>query len=131
MCNCLHSCSEPINEKGVGYKLFDGSYLLGNVLTPLFGLRAPYCSRQDGSVHWLKNKSGNGFCFFLTKKEAERLLRELQKGNNPIYKDTIVVKIKYSGGLGKHMENNIISGESFETALCESFKIHKDEPYAL
>jgi len=142
MCNFIHKRSKQIPERGVGWKIFVKQPVItsfnsryqarATMLHPLFrGGR--YTTNKDGSVSWQNCWShyGDGFCFFLTKKEAERTLNALQKAHDSggwcSYSNCIVVKLNYYGGLGQHIEPKVMDRKRFRTAICKRFKIHKDE----
>jgi len=135
MCNSLHYDSKPIDKMGDGWKIFSKDFSrCGYTLHPLFQSASPYISNRDKSVSW-KSKfhlQGQGFCFFKTKEEAERTLKILmtqrsEVNGSRLYRDCIVVKIRYYGGLGQHDELKMMMGQVFRTAICKRFRIHKDE----
>jgi hypothetical protein len=118
MCNCLHADSEPILSFGIGWKLI----FLNNKGLPV--------SVVDGVVYtgekivWnpKRDPDGDGFCFFLTKKEADRVNNLHEWGGRSGVGSQRVVKIKYRLGLGKHIETHFIGGETIRIALCKEFE---------
>lgn len=120
MCNLLHYDSKPIPAEGIGYKVFYDFY-------------RQCFSREDYSIDkddWIRYCGGqDGFCFFLTKKEAMRMLsswrRNYRNGHHGILNSNnrSIRKIAYRGGLGKAIENNLITNRYFTIALCKEFKI--------
>lgn len=119
MCNYLHDDHEPIAETGKGWKLFsstDGKTSLVDYVH--------YQDAPDGFTYWdinlhhvFKPGQPNGFCFFLTKREAKRAAKVW----GPKY--TTILPIIYEEGLGQHREENFCIGETFTIALCRSFKL--------
>lgn len=127
MCNRRHRDGVPIKRHGIGWKIFDQttdskSGALANLVTCFGG--APISPQKSGLVKWKSKMApdGEGFCFFLTKEEAERCLVTLNSPINPIIK-----KLHFYGGIEKHQEVGIKSGYSFETALCKSYRILTEE----
>jgi hypothetical protein len=120
MCNLLHDNSKSIKESGIGYKVCS-----------VFKGKSPSSIMHDcikfrrGKRHdWDTAYEGDGFCFFLNKKEAERLSKMWDdESNSNDKRKTAVFEIKYWGGLGTHLERNIIEGDPFMIALCKSFQI--------
>ena len=116
MCNRLHENSKPIKKSGKGWKVFSKQ---GKKLYTWFtGQVVPL----NKSIVW-KDKfngwdNGDGFCFFLTKKEAKRCL------DNCVHdiKDDVILPITYSVGLGKHLEDGITKGK-YLIALCKEYSI--------
>lgn len=120
MCNELHHDSTPINESGFGWKIFNVDKQ-GNFYSLVFEIYF-----ENGEAQWNKEaKEGSGFCFFLTKEEAERAKIAWENRNTTV--NCVVKKIAYHGGLGKHQERSFIYPESFETALCTKFKVLEEE----
>lgn len=122
MCNYLHLDSQPIPKSGKGWKIFERQKkrLLG-----LLGVE--YVLTNDW-VKWDKEDeigglfpSGDGFCFFLTKEEADRV-----NGlwNRICTRQTIVVEIEYDEGLGTHTDKGMMGEDCpVEIALCKAFRV--------
>lgn len=72
-----------------------------------------------------KSKIDMGFCFFLNFEDAEKIRREWQKSFGE--KEFVCLKIKYKDGIGKHMENGIVSDCNVEIALCKQFALFNTE----
>jgi hypothetical protein len=119
MCNSLHSDSKPIKENGYGYKVFT---VKDNKFYQMRSNSQLYFPALDGWIKWEKDDfSGDGFCFFLQKREAGRLLK---RWSSAFYDDSFVVKrIQYRKGMGIHIEDNIVKKFKFKTALCREFRI--------
>ena len=118
MCNRLHADFKKIKSEGFGYKIF------GPKNTPCFSI-GPYFVKEE-RIKWEWGGINDGFCFFTSKKEALRLLKKLKGIRSSFdegYINHYICKIKYSGGIGKHEEDNIITGETYITAICKEFKI--------
>ena len=122
MCNFKHYDSaskvQKIPKEGVGWKIFDtfGGGLLSMVLWQSY-------RKTDQEIIWDNDLFGDGFCFFRSKREANRCLQawipETDTGRSYTIK-----KIAYSGGLQSHLENRLISRSgSFRISLCKSFRI--------
>ena len=128
MCNRLHGDSTPINEEGIGYKIFFkvGSNL-SRMVIPLS--ESPY--PKNRWVRWNGRFGGKefGFCFFLSLKEAKKCLRawckEYPDDLPPSYHmtDYSIHEIKYKKGLGSHREWGIITNIGFKVSICKEFKI--------
>lgn len=120
MCNNIHEIYKKIPEQGHGWKIFGPK---GN---PCFSGQE-YTNRRDGFIRWNKRESsGDGFCFFLTRKEARRALNELKSRlyvimENP-YLRHLIKKIEYRKGLCKQQEPNMAEGV-YEIALCKEFRV--------
>lgn len=128
MCNNLHGNSKPIKEEGIGYKLFSrykGEY--AQCFTQNLIICEPgYIYNKDGFITWDTEEDGEGFCFFLSHRTAQRALNTLQAKGHHEYSNHIIRKIQYKKGLGKHIERNIKKPYKFMTALCKQFKIIED-----
>jgi hypothetical protein len=117
----LHGDSKLIPKTGFGYKIFERRE---SKLTPMcdsfsFGKLGKW-------VKWDSDRFGGkgiGFCFFLTKEEADRLLLAWNKDTG--IRKCIIMQIEYNNGLGTHSEHNIMCGRSFQIALCREFRIVK------
>jgi hypothetical protein len=122
MCNKLHADAVPIKKTGFGWKIV-GQSVKGNLS---LCLRDVYISDFEGWISWAEPPNDpippppcediKGFCFFPTKREAERCLRKWGCSYNKI------VRIQYRRGLGRHIERHMILGEKFDIALCKEFK---------
>ncbi len=120
MCNSLHEDHKPIPAKGFGYKVFQKN-------------NASCFCVQEYQVHtsgWIKWDvgHGDGFCFFLTISEAQRMLSTWELGFrrdnglvNP--KGRTIKKIEYKHGLGSCYEKNLVGEREFTIALCKEFRI--------
>jgi len=155
MCNFLHKNSTPITKRGVGWKIFRPclqSYQNSkdirslqsyqNSASPkhigsLFS-RSKYSTNKGRSVIWGYGYFGDGFCFFLTKGEAEKALNLLIKSTRyenyshmgygiSAYSSAVIVKITYEDGIGQHLENNMVFDTNLKIAICKKFRVHKDE----
>jgi len=118
MCNSIHEEHEKIPEKGVGWKIFDKRSI---GLKPVWGFATKYQFDKDksGWITWNVPFSsyGDGFCFFVSYKEAVRAKKAAAFSENAMIK-----KIEYEGGLCKQKENRFLDGE-FEIALCKRFRV--------
>ncbi len=115
MCNELHRDYKKIKSSRYGYKIFDKND------SSCFG-ELGY-DFEDGWIKWDSSKGPGGFCFFASKKEAFKLLKQLQKYDIEGYSNHCVKKIQYKQGLGKHFENIVNDDLIFEIAICKEFKI--------
>lgn len=111
MCNTLDPLGKKIPEAGIGYKIF------GPRLVSCFE-ELPYKTDPQKGVTWENNGSNSiGFCFFLERKEAERLLADLRERDGrytfPIYSKHSVEKIIYRQGIQKQLEHDIIWGKTY------------------
>lgn len=78
----------------------------------------------DGWCRWAGLYLGDGFCFFLTKEEAELAL-VMWTGATAYQKDRLqltVSEIEYEGGLGSKLEPGFIAGRGFTVGICTGFK---------
>ena len=117
MCNFLHDKYSKIKPAGIGYKIF------GPNQSPCFIDDSYQFEDKSGNnrwISWKKDYIGDGFCFFVSKREAFRLLKELSYYG---FSDHYVYTIEYSQGLGKHIENNITVKKVYTTAICKRFQI--------
>lgn len=140
MCNFPHDDARKIKESGIGWKLF--TYRVINDKPEMEGgkiLLRPLTSSSRYStmgkeVRWSDSRgSGKGFCFFLSEAlatKAKRLWGDI--GNSPFdfhYK-TVMLKIKYDGGISKHLERRFVSFPT-RIALCRQFKLFSSKKYTL
>ena len=111
----------PIPPTGKGWKIFRYGAIEEEKTAGCFsGL---YDFKKNGWVVWdEENISGDGFCFFTEKEEAERLFRYL-KSLNEIPFGLVLKEIKYKGGLQERFEDSMITCEIYRIALCKQFKI--------
>jgi hypothetical protein len=116
MCNFLHPGAQSIPEFGIGYKVFNTEEQ-NNFRGWLRNNR--YELNNIGKYMWSPKYTGNGFTFFLDKNEAIRFY-QLQK---KLFTKTTLCKIYYEDGLGTHLEDNIMSNQIFQIALCKQFVI--------
>jgi hypothetical protein len=124
MCNSIHNEHQPIPEKGFGWKIFESKN------KPCFGFGNPY--EFDGQwVRWNKDfqACGDGFCFFLTQKEAQRALdrwwdnfeaNDVRGIMDP--SNRLIRRIAYQGGLCRQQESNMIDGITVTMALCTKWR---------
>ena len=76
---------------------------------------------MDGLIGGGWNQDGDGFTFFLNRKEAvklKKLIKDYSWGMN-----SVIRQIEFKRGICKQDEDNIIDNIIFKTALCKSFKI--------
>lgn len=120
MCNWIHKNIESIKfkENGNGWKLFRYGY--PKLLPLCYG---NYRKRKDGWIEWDKeDQIGDGFCFFYTRKEAQRALRDW-KEKATLSKNSVLRKIQYRNSVAKQKEDNFITGIIYEIGICKEFKI--------
>ena len=133
MCNAWHGIEgggSKIKKEGVAWRIFgpgdrppfrrssEGRYI------------EKYRKGRDGRVKWDERETGwdfkqLGFAVFLTKKEAKRLLDELNKPFEGSYgfSECYIKKVEYRGGIGKHIEERITHKDTFEIGIVREFKI--------
>jgi len=140
MCNTLHEegrCTIP--ARGRGYKLFD-QWKVGEKIF-LYAInregRRQYTQGWDGWINWRpywrpiygatalsvsssgmgirKSLENEGFCFFHTLTEAQRVQQKLGEYKFEIH------EIEYSGGLGKCYEERLTC-EGCYLSICRAFK---------
>ena len=126
MCNYLHDNYKPIPKKGFGWKIFQVKN--GELCSLLAG---DFYKKNEGEwVEW-DWRYGDGFCFYLSRDEARRALREWVK-RDPLLSEMYKIKykvafIEYEKGLGSFVEKNMIKGCDFEIALCQKFRVINKE----
>lgn len=125
MCNFLHKNSKKIPKSGDGWKIFFTSK--NGVLSTLF-CSLKYRKSKDCWIKWKPrnvylNEEKRGFCFFLTKRTADKAIRLFKKYNNDFYGNCYIFKIKYNEGLGTHLEDGMIYGHRITIAICKQFKV--------
>lgn len=138
MCNIAHQDGKPIPKKGEGWKMFTNNKHDGQILRSLMNDKRYYFNSRKW-VTWEDRKyTGSyfspkvlpsdelGFCFFLDKDSAESALAQWNAAVPSDNYKTVLVKIVYDKGIGKHIEEKFIAGNKFEIALCKKFKIHPD-----
>jgi len=129
MCNYLHEDSKPIDEDGIGYKVFSkiyGEYKTAFLANDYLNIYSEIVDPRKEKIIWNNDKyEDTGFCFFISKEEALRFL------NNPntISRYFVLAEIKYNKGLGKHQEDRIQASERYETGLCKEFIVSKEISY--
>lgn len=129
MCNSMHSEYVHIPKKGFGYKIFKAN---GD---PCFADNV-YC-RTHGWIKWDDRLNRNypfdncGFCFFLTKKEAQRALDMWEQNyytNDNHFNavidpaDRVIRKIEYAQGICRQEESEMIDGIIVTMALCKAWR---------
>lgn len=118
MCNRLHDGSEEIPTKGKGWKIFTSKNNLGMVLYN------KYNKNGSGQIVWSNETKGDGFCFFMTRKEARKAIKDWKSVTSGWKREPISIKrIEYKQGLGKHLEDPFMYCKYYQTALCKEFKI--------
>jgi len=126
MCNLVHEEYKPIEKSGYAWKLFSKN-LHGN-LVQLFS-RELYKKEDSGWIFWNDRygsygSTGDGFCAFASKEEAERALQDLQRGITVgEYSDATLREIQYEGGLALQKEPRMVCGKVYETIIIRRFKI--------
>jgi hypothetical protein len=138
MCNKLHNDSIPIEESGIAYKIFSrqsikksktGEKRLFKMTESSFNIHSIF--EENTWIKWDSKLyyDQDGFCFLLTKEEAELLATawsfwiNTSEWVNTSETKFEIRKIEYKNGLGKHLENGIIEKRPFLIALCKDFKI--------
>lgn len=126
MCNYLHGDSSEIPKTGTGWKIVrtDGTALFKS---------DRYTPDSDGWINWddnnvlewnkVPNRGDMGFCFFLDRTAASLVLKYLKRDYPRGYENCVIRKISYKQGLGKHIEDNMISDQLYEIALCKRWKL--------
>lgn len=130
MCNQLHRDTISIRKKGFGYKIIQKSK---SKIRPMVNLRLSRSFLENDWNIWNPKKAlyyGDiGFCFFLSKREANKCLNAwlkltIDETNHYKYQ---IRKIQYAEGIGKHIESHIMKGFDFQIALCRKFKFMEGE----
>lgn len=133
MCNRLYEKSEKIKKEGFGYKIFsldnkncfdETAYSKQKNNWVKWGhsfYEQTQMNKQKELIHFIGKE--NGFCFFLTKKEAMKCLNRLQNIYLHKFNKHKIKKIQYKEGMGKHIEYQIDGDTPFEIGLCKQFKI--------
>ena len=135
MCNHLHSNSQPIPEKGIGYKMFrktkyglnpitgdDNNFLFYHREWNIWGNNDVHKSIWCNSDTDIYREKYRGFCFFLNIGEALKLYKLWTK-EIPEEQD-VIYEIRYEKGLGKHIETGITPNDTpYEIALCKEFTL--------
>jgi hypothetical protein len=124
MCNELHENFKPIDKTGFGYKIFTyNPYARKYFYRPMFGDGSKKPGYIKGLNKWNPKigNGGDGFCFFLSKKDAIRYRDYFEFSGRQIR------KIKYRKGLGKVRHNRRDYGGMFTFSLCKEFKILENE----
>ncbi len=128
MCNYIHKPPvlragkepKPLEKtEGVGWKIIKGKNM------PLtHGPTKTFEVNTEGEIEWNPKFQGDGFCFFLTWKEAREALRLWRIHAAPTSSNKLSVrKISYSQGLVEQDEYNFITSFIFRIALCKKFTI--------
>ena len=118
MCNKIHEeHTVPKRERGKGWKIFNIQY---GVIRTLI-CRSKYKTDGDRWVRWQEwYKDGAGFCFFFTRKEAEKALKAWSKVPYVYYCE--IHQIYYDGVVCRQQEDRFVAGYSFDAGLCKAFK---------
>ena len=127
MCNMIHPDARSIKKKGVGWKIFKLD--LNKELLPLVN-QAWYKKNKTGWICWIDIGSVadvEGFCFFLQKREAERILKIWSRMfKHSMFKPTFkLCPIEYQDGLVRQNESAFLSGKTVKIALCRKFRVMK------
>lgn len=116
MCNKLHGNFKHIKKTGFGYKLFSYNYnpkARIHYYRPMFpDGKESFKSEEINKWEPKFNRRGDGFCFFLTKKGAEKYQK-----NYLCFRERTLRKIKYYKGLGKCRHG------SGTYSICKEFQI--------
>lgn len=129
MCNQLHSDTIKIRKKGFGYKIIRKDK---SIFRPMVFLTFKRSFLADDWNIWNPDKAIHygdiGFCFFLSKREANKCLNVwLKRCIDEINYDKYQIrKIQYEEGIGKHIESHIMKGFNFQIALCKKFKFMEE-----
>jgi hypothetical protein len=121
MCNFIHTIHESIPEEGVGYKLFSKK---GKEYKPICsGISYTFYGKF---IKWNPIFTGDGFCFFLTRKEARRAQKNWNKWDQT--RKYRIKKIQYKKGICKQDQGGFTFYKAiYKTALCKEFRILKDK----
>ena len=114
MCNKLHGNFKHIKKAGFGYKLFSYNPKARiHYYRPMFpDGRESFKSEDINKWDPKFNRRGDGFCFFLTKRGAEKYQK-----NYSCFRERTIRKIKYYKGLGKCRHGS----ETY--SICKEFQI--------
>jgi len=124
MCNRVHEQYEIIDEKGTGWKIFtkvNKSYATLFQSIPYKNYHGVPVREKEFSEWKTDDPYDNelGFCFFLSRQEAENCLFAMVKFS---YVAKEIVEIEYEGGMVKQMEENMIHPCIFEIALARRIR---------
>jgi hypothetical protein len=114
-----------ILDEGVGYKIFVRDMSTGTLRYISCFLQEPYTASADHWIRWDSKIQGQGFCFFLSAKEARRFLDTLKfQVSFETYSKHVIHRILYKGGLCHQQEMiNSIPDKSFTVGICKAFRI--------
>jgi len=114
MCNHLHDDSKPIKQSGIGWKVFTK---IGNEYYTMAQPLVKFNNEEKNIWNEKGSNIGDGFCFLLSKHSAEKLRK--------VWMDPkcVIKRIRFSKGLGRHIENGIASHCPISMALCKEFEI--------
>jgi hypothetical protein len=125
MCNFYdHSNNgKKIEKEGKGWKIF----VVGDINGRLRRANTSHLYKQDGKWIIWKDRcgQGDGFCFFLDKKEAERVLELCIKNWRTYIPGKFVLKeIEYQDGIGECNEYYMFDSYiTVRKAICKAFKV--------
>lgn len=131
MCNNIHWEHQAISKKGFGYKIFHSN---GDACFIEQSYR-----KTNGWIRWERDLrwGGDGFCFFLTQREARFILNTWKENyadndnlNHAVKDpaDRIIRKIEYADGICKQYENAMIDGIEVTMALCKKWRLVPAKP---
>lgn len=122
MCNRLHYGHAKIPKVGKGWKIFQKGINKKNVLFPM-SKPGDYTKDPKGWTTWNSRFDGDGFCFFLTREAARKVLSQWKGYFHGSSNQCVVRRIEYEGGLGKFLEDQIIGPKPHLIALCKKFRV--------
>lgn len=127
MCNFKHEDSKHIPDT-IAYKIFRYNSK-DNQIAPMFGGSCCYKKDNKGYYTWGKTRGmfcrdGEGFCCFRTLGDAQCALHAVQEQHPSLfYSNLFILQIACPDGIDVHMENQIVTGFTFETGITKRFKI--------
>ena len=120
MCNSVHETgSRPIRKTGQGWKWF--SVEDGKVLT-LISKRQYDGNVKKGWIKWHEGFFGDGFCFFMSKKEAINAMKDPWWQKKIAENRISLLKVRYKRGIVRQQEDNF-ADYVIELAICKEFQI--------
>jgi hypothetical protein len=125
MCNLIHQKTRllPDSEtEGIGYKIFQDTH--DGRFYPMMPWSNDVFNTAGGNKWKDDRYPGDGFCFFFSRGEAERLLSDWM--NSCTKPSSLVIhRIFYKEGVCEQDEPNIISGKTYVIGLCRYFEIRE------